>query len=464
MDFIEVKNRIEENKEEYMETFLSLLRQPSISSTNYGIEDCAELLKTIMERAGIDVKVMPTDGSPVVYGEVIHPDNNFTILFYGHYDVQPADPLESWISPPFEPTIRNGRVYARGAGDNKGQLLAHILAVKTLLDTYGKLPINVKFLYDGEEENSSLNFEPFVRNNKTLLKADVVYTADGPMDPSGKPMVLLGNRGMLYIKMRAKGASHDNHSGNKGGIAPNPAWKLIHLLNTMVTPEGKVLIDGFYDDIRKPTKEESSILRNLPFDPIETAKVVGVDKIDLDAETYYGRIAMQPTFNINGLYSGYTEDGQKTIIPSTATVTIDMRLAADQNPEKIYSKIVEHINVHAPDIEIEKMGSTKPSRTSVNLEVVQTILGAVRDSYEQEPIILPAIGATMPGYVFTDILAQPAVLVPYANADEDNHAPNENMDIDCYYKGIQTSCKVLMDLGEKYTENGTRRKIEIGKV
>jgi acetylornithine deacetylase/succinyl-diaminopimelate desuccinylase-like protein len=447
MDFDKVKTTIEQNNEEYLETFMTLLRQPSISSTNDGVEECAELLKTIMENSGIEAKIMPTKGSPVVYGEVIHPDNNFTVLFYGHYDVQPPDPLEAWVNPPFEPTIRNGRVYARGSGDNKGQLLAHVLAVKTLLDTYDRLPVNVKFLFDGEEENSSLNFESFIRKNTRLLKADVVYTADGPMDTTGKPMVLLGNRGMLYIKMRAKGASHDNHSGNKGGIAPNPAWKLIHLLTTMVTPEGKVLIDGFYDDIRKPTETETNILKNLPFDPVQTARVIGLDHIDIDAETYYSRISMQPTFNINGLYSGYTEEGHKTIIPSTATVKVDMRLAADQDPEKIYRKIVEHVNKHAPDIEIEKMGSTKPSRTPVDLEVVQSIVASVRESYEQDPIVLPAIGATMPGYVFTDILNLPSVLVPYANADEDNHAPNENMDINCFYKGIQTTCKVLIDLG-----------------
>jgi acetylornithine deacetylase/succinyl-diaminopimelate desuccinylase-like protein len=448
MHFSEVKQRIEANKEAYLETFFELLRQPSISATNEGVDECAELLKGIMERSGIASSIIETEGSPVVYGEVIHPENEFTILFYGHYDVQPPEPLELWESPPFEPTIRNGKVYARGSGDNKGQFLAHILAVKTLLELDEKLPINVKFIIEGEEENTSKNFEPFVRDNIKLLEADLVYTSDGPMDSSGKPVVMLGNRGMLYVKLTAKGAAHDNHSGNKGGIAPNPAWELIHLLETMRTPDGKVLVDGFYDDVRTPTDAETELLRKLPFDADETAEVIGLDKLEMDGESYYKKISLEPTFNINGLYSGYTGEGQKTIIPSTATVKIDMRLAADQDPEKIYKKIAEHVQTHAPNVEIVKMGSVKPSRTPVESDVVQKVINSVNESHEKTPIVLPAIGATMPGYVFTDILKLPAILVPYANADEDNHAPNENMSIDCYYKGIQTSCKVILDLGE----------------
>lgn len=448
MNFSKVKQRIEANKEQYLEAFFKLLRQPSISSTNEGVDECAELLKEIMEGSGIASRILKTEGSPVVYGEVIHPENEFTILFYGHYDVQPPEPLELWESPPFEPTIRNGKVYARGSGDNKGQLLAHILAVKTLLELDEKLPVNVKLLIEGEEENTSINFEPFVRNNIELLEADLVYTADGPMDSSGKPVVMLGNRGMLYVKLSAKGATHDNHSGNKGGIAPNPAWELIHLLETMRTPDGRVLIDGFYDDVRVPTEMEMELMKKLPFDRNETAEVIGLDALDMDGEAYYRKISLEPTFNINGLYSGYTGDGQKTIIPSTATVKIDMRLAADQDPEKIYKKIEAHVQTHAPNVEMEKMGSVKPSRTPVELDVVQKVIKSVEESHDKTPIVLPAIGATMPAYVFTDILKLPSILVPYANADEDNHAPNENMNIDYYYRGIQTSCKVIMDLGQ----------------
>lgn len=448
MDFSKVKQRIETNKDAYLETFFELLRQPSISSTNEGVDECAELVKDIMENSGITSSIIKTAGSPVVYGEVIHPENEFTILFYGHYDVQPPEPLALWESPPFEPTIRNGKVYARGSGDNKGQFLAHILAVKTLLECEEKLPINVKFIIEGEEENTSKNFEPFVKDNLTLLEADLVYTADGPMDSSGKPMVMLGNRGMLYVKLTANGAAHDNHSGNKGGIAPNPAWELIHLLETMRAPDGKVLVNGFYDDVRAPTEMETELLRKLPFDAEETAEVIGLEKLDMAGEAYYQKISLEPTFNINGLYSGYTGEGQKTIIPSTATVKIDMRLAADQDPEKIYKKLVEHVQMHAPHVDIEKLGSVKPSRTPVELDVVQKVIQSVNETHEKTPIVLPAIGATMPGYVFTDILKLPAILVPYANADEDNHAPNENMNLDYYFKGIETSCKVILDLGE----------------
>lgn len=448
MEFSKVKQEIANRKEQYVNELLRLVRQPSISSQNIGVEDCAALLKEMMEEAGIHARIMETAGSPVVYGEVMHPENEVTILFYGHYDVQPPEPLEEWVSPPFEPTIRDGKVYGRGTGDNKGQLLAHVLAVKTMLDLEGRLPVNVKFLFEGEEENTSHNLEPFIRDNLDHLEADIAYTADGPMDASGKPYVMLGNRGMLYIQLTAQGASHDNHSGNKGGIAPNPAWELIHLLGTMYSPDGRVLIDGFYDDIRKPTETELANLRKVPLDPVKTAEVVGIEKLEMDQETYYRKITLEPTFNINGLESGYTGKGQKTIIPSTAMVKLDMRLAADQDPEKIFSKLKEHVTKHAPKVMVEKLGSVKPSRTPYELEIVQKVIGAVRASHGTEPIVLPAIGATGPMYVFTDILKQPHVCVPYANADEDNHAPNENMGVKEYLQGIETSCKVLIDLGE----------------
>jgi acetylornithine deacetylase/succinyl-diaminopimelate desuccinylase-like protein len=450
-DFRVIKETIGARKEAYINHLFDILRQPSISSLNEGVQECAALLKEKMEHCGIKSRIMETEGSPIVYGEVIHPDNDFTLLIYGHYDVQPPDPIAEWITPPFEPTIRDGKIYARGAGDNKGQLIAHVLAVKTLLDLHGKLPINVKMIFDGEEESSSKHFQPFVETHLELLRADLVYTADGPMDSSGKPMVLLGCRGMLSLELSAIGASHDNHSGNKGNIAPNPAWTLIHLLESMCNKDGKVIIEDFYKDVRKPSEKELELLRSIPFEAEEAAKVVGVQKLDMDGEAYYRKTSLEPTFNINGLVSGYMGEGQKTIIPSTAKVRLDIRLAADQDPEDIYAKIERHVKTHAPDVHMEKKGSTKPSRTPVELEVVQTVINAVNESYGEEPIVLLAIGATFPGYVFTDILKLPSILVPYANADEDNHAPNENLDIDCFMKGIQTTCKVLVDL-RKYDQ------------
>jgi len=444
-----IKGHIENNQEKYIDVLFKLLKQPSISSQNIGMEECAKLLVTIMEDAGIKSNMIETKGHPIVYGEIINPENEFTILFYGHYDVQPPDPYEKWISNPFEPEIRNGKIYARGAGDNKGQLLAHILAIKSILEIYGKLPINVKLIFDGEEENLSENFAPFVEEHRDLLQADLVYTADGPLHNSGLPIITLGCRGMLYIELTAKGANKDHHSGNKGGIVPNPAWQLIHALTTMYSSNGEVLIEGFYDDVKSPTKYEQELLQSLPFSAQEIASLLGIKTLDLDGYSYYNRLTFQPTFNISGLTSGYGGEGSKTIIPSVAKVKLDLRLAADQDPDDIYHKIENHIKKNQLQVEMVCHGKVKPSRTSPDNHLVQKVIGSVEKIHQKKPLIIPAIGATYPDYVFTQILGLPSILVPYANADEDNHSPNENLDISCFTNGIKTSSQVILDLGNK---------------
>ncbi len=451
IEFEKVREKLDKEKAFHMESLFKLIRQPSISAQNRGVLECANLLATMMKDAGIDTKTLDTEGYPVVYGEVLHPDNKLTVLFYGHYDVQPPEPLELWNSDPFEPTIHDGKIYGRGTGDNKGQLIAHVLAVKSLLDLYGKLPINVKFLFEGEEEKGSINLAPFVENNKELLAANIAYTADGPMEGKDQPSVTLGNRGLLYIELKAQGAIKDNHSGNKGNIAPNPAMDLINLIRTMVDPNGKVLIKDFYNDILTPTGEELDHIRSLPFDPEATANVIGMHKIGLSAEEYYKKLCLSPTFNIAGFGSGYTGEGTKTIIPSEAKVKIDMRLAADQDPDLIFQNIIEHVkHFNSPStITIDYLGGVKPSRTPMHLDIVQKIIRAVEISHNKMPVVLPALGGTGPMYVFTDILKIPSLTVPYANVDEDNHAPNENMGIKEYLNGIQTTCAAILHLGEQ---------------
>lgn len=444
----EIWKTIEQNKDQYLEVLFTLLRQPSISSQNKGVVECAEVLHHMMKESGIHSRVMETDGLPVVYGEVIDPKNTFTLLIYGHYDVQPPEPLEKWVTPPFEPSIRNGRIYARGAGDNKGQLLANVLAIRLFLERHGSLPINVKFLFEGEEESGSPSLEAFVQKHRDLLKADLVYTSDGPLDSTGAPMILLGCRGMLSIELTLFGANHDNHSGNKGNLAPNPAWDLIHLLHSMRDPNGKVLIEGFYDDVRIPTDYELSLLKQIPFHEEEAAKVIGVEALHMTGEEYYRKLTLEPTFTINGLVSGYSGEGQKTIIPSQATVKFDMRLVADQDPDDILQKVIKHIEAYTDKYEINVNGKLFPSRTSPENPFVQKVIESVRTSRQADPIVLPAIGATFPDYIFTRVLKQPSILVPYANADEDNHAPNENMDVQLFLKGIETMYHVVKDLGE----------------
>lgn len=447
-----VEEHIEQNREAYLQELFTLLRQKSISAQNIGMEECSELLKSMMEESGIEARIIPTAGQPVVYGEMIKDPEAFTLLIYGHYDVQPADPLEEWNSPPFEPTIRDGKIYCRGAGDNKGQLITHLLAIRSYKEILKDIPINLKFIFEGEEESGSPNLESFVQDHKDLLKADLVYTSDGPMHDSGAPIVLLGVRGMLYVELKAKGAEWDNHSGNKGNIVPNPAWKLIDLLRTMRDEEGRVLIEGFYDNIRKPTEQELDLLAKMPFDKKELGVQIGYPDFDMDAVDYYSKLTLEPTFNIAGFTSGYGGEGSKTIIPATAAVKMDMRLIVDQDPDDIFEKLKKHVEKHAPDVEVIHHGAMKPSRTSADLKVVGIVQNAVRNAYRQEPVVQPCMGGSLPDYVWTDVLGAPSVVIPYANFDEANHSPNENIGVENFFNGIKCTCHVIHELAKVHSE------------
>lgn len=443
-----VKEFVEKNKEQYLETLFTLLRQKSISTQNIGMEETSAMLLGMLEEIGMDSRLIETQGHPVVYGEIKNEANDFTLLIYGHYDVQPADPIEEWNSPPFEPTIRDGKIYCRGAGDNKGQLMAQILALKSYQEVIGDLPINIKFVFEGEEEVGSPNLVNFVSEHRDLLKADLVYTSDGPMHESGAPFVLLGVRGMLYVELNAKGADWDNHSGNKGNIAPNPAWQLVELLGTMKDDAGNILIEGFYDDVKKPTANEEELITTLPYNAKQVADQIGYKGFNMTREEYYRKLTLEPTLNIAGFHSGYGGEGSKTIIPSTAMVKMDMRLVVDQDPADIFEKFKKHVHKHAPGVEVVRHGSMKPSRTSPDMEVVQVVKEAVKEAYEENPVLQPSLGGSLPDYVWTQILGVPSVIVPYANSDEANHSPNENLDVDKFFKGIVCTCSVIRAFGE----------------
>ena len=436
-------DQVERNREAYLETLFTLLRQPSISAQNMGVRECAGLLAGMVREAGMDAKIMETKGQPVIFAERIVSPDAFTVLFYGHYDVQPPEPLESWHSEPFLPEVRDGKIFGRGTGDNKGQLLAHVLAVKTWLATRGEVPLNVKMVFEGEEESSSPHLDAFVAQNRDLLKADLVYTSDGSLHETGAPLVILGVRGILYIELTAWGAKWDNHSGNKGGVVPNPAWKIIDLLQTMRDSYGNVRIEGFYDGVSPPGPATLDLIRRLPFDKEKTRVAIGYDGFDMDVETYYRKLMLEPTFNIAGFTSGYGGEGSKTIIPAKAVLKVDFRLVGDQDPEDIFQKVSRHIKQHAPDIQVKFMGAMKPSRTRPDLPSIQRVVEAVRQAYGMEPIVQPSLGGSLPDYVWTRTLGVPSVLVPYANADESNHAPNENLDLDKFYAGIKCTLSVL---------------------
>lgn len=448
MTFDEVDEMISSHKEDFLEQLFTFIRQKSISTENEGMTECADLLKAYMEEIGIETKIMQTEGHPIVYGEMVRDKHSFTLLIYGHYDVQPADPLDQWVSPPFDPTIRDGRVYGRGTGDNKGQLMAQLLGIKIYKEVFGDLPINLKFVFEGEEEKGSVNLPRFVSDNQELLKADLVYTADGSSHYSGSPLILLGARGMLSIEITVKGAEWDNHSGNTGNIVPNPAWKLIDLLHSMKDENGDVLIEGFYDYIRSPSEKEMELLRQLPFDQKKIGSKIGYSGLTMDGESYYRKLTMEPTFNIFGMESGYTGGGVKTIIPATASAKMDIRLVADQDPSYVYDRISDYIKEYDPDMEVEFLGSMKPSRTSADMKIVDVVTNAVHQAYNTKPLIQPSLSGSLPDYVWTSILQTPSIIMPYANFDQRNHSPNENIKLDSFFGGIKCTCTLIERLGE----------------
>jgi len=435
---------VEGNRERFLQELFALLRQPSISAQNQGVAECAELLKSHLDAVGVPAMVMPTAGHPVVFGELKSPGATRTVLIYGHYDVQPPDPLEQWKSPPFEPTVRDGRIWGRGAGDNKGQLFAHVKAVEAVLKAAKRLPVHLKFLFEGEEEVGSRNLRSFLEANRALLGADCCYCSDGGMYPDDQPTVVLGVRGNLYVEVTAKGANRDVHSGNLGPYVPNPAWRLAHFLATLTDESGKAQVKGFYDDVLPMTDSERKALAKIPFDPgVLTGLGLTPDPAK-GGPFYFERVMFQPAMNICGLTSGYGGRGMKTVLPHVAKAKIDMRLVVNMDPNDIFAKFTAHAREHGfGDLEIQRLGSFYPSRTPIDHPLGRAAAAAARQGFGKEPLLIPCMGGSDPDYYFTKVLGMPRVNVPYAPHDENNHAPNENIKLEGFFCGVKTTAAFL---------------------
>lgn len=447
-----VFDHIDKNKDKFVSRLLDYLRHPSISAHNIGMGEVAELLVGMLSRLGLEARTIPTTGHPIVMARWERAPGAPTVLLYGHYDVQPPDPLDAWISPPFEPTVRDGRIYARGAGDSKSQHFAQILAVESHLAVYGRLPCNVLILLEGEEEIGSPSLEGFVRANRELLKADLVVTADGSMHASGLPTVSHGCRGIASFELRSRLANRDVHSGSFGGVVPNPIWTLVNLLATMKNAAGEITIEGFHDDIVPPSALERTAIALLPLNVDDVKRELGLLNLDAPYErSLADRLMFCPTLTINGFHGGYAGPGSKTVIPHEAFVKCDARLVQRQSSDDILAKIEAHVRKYAPDVEFLGLESTPPSKTPLDSPFSAIVQRAVRLA-QVEPLINPGGGGTLPDYVFTQVLGLPSFGTPYANADQANHAPNENIKIDCFFKGIRTGAALLSELGNSVGE------------
>jgi acetylornithine deacetylase/succinyl-diaminopimelate desuccinylase-like protein len=440
--------RCERDQERNLGDLFTLLRQPSISAQDIGISECAELERRFILDAGGTVQMLETPTHPLIFAEFPGPAGAPTLLFYGHYDVQPPEPLDAWESPPFEPVIRNGRIYARGVADNKAQHFAHIAALRAWRDETGGWPITVKLILDGEEEIGSPNFETVMAARRDLLAADLVVSADGASLRHDRPSISYGLRGIVSFELKVRGASSDLHSGNWGGVAPNAAWRLVHVLATMLGPDNVPLIDGFLDDVARLNQAARDAINRVPIDVAEGLRGIGIDRLPPPNDLpYLDRIMAQPTITINGLTSGYQGQGGKTVIPAEASAKIDMRLVPDQDPRKILDLVEAHLKRVAPDVEfIPSGGITRPSSTPLDHALAEPVRRAVAIGYGAEPIELPLVGASSPDAVFTKDLGLPSFHIPYGVPDQRNHGPNENMPVERFFTGIRTSAALIGEL------------------
>jgi acetylornithine deacetylase/succinyl-diaminopimelate desuccinylase-like protein len=439
---------IDDHSQTFLLRLIDYLRRPSISAYGEGIGEVAEYIANVMRQMGLTIQIMSTSGWPMVFGEYHVHDNAPTVLLYGHYDVQPPDPLEEWITPPFEPTIRNDRLYARGVGDNKGQHFAQLMALETLLSCRGTLPCNVKVLLEGEEEVGSPHMPEFMRAHRDELQADLVIVSDGPVHENGQSTISFGVRGILDIELRAHGANRNLHSGHWGGIVPNPLWTIVHLLATMKNERGEITIDGFYDNVQPLTALERQALTHLPIDVDKVKRSLGIQRLDEPQErNYFERLAACPTLTINGIHGGYGGPGSKTVLPHEAIAKCDIRLVEAQTADEILAKVKAHVQRHAPEVTVTSYGGMDPSKTQLDSPFTEPLRQAIIAAQGAPPLLVPAKGASLPNYVFTKTLGMPVYGVPYANPDESNHAPNENMEIARFIMGIKTGAAMLTYLG-----------------
>ena len=447
-----VKEYIEEHRQQFTDLLLEYVRKPSISADTVNTPRCAEHICSLMQELGIESRLYRMEGQPLVYGEVRSPDAGApTVLFYGHYDVQPVEPLGEWKNPPFEPEIRDGRMYGRGTADNKGQHLAHVLAAHSWLQSVGKVPVNVKFLFEGEEEMGSVHLAESLKQLKETMSADLVVVSDGSYHESGRPRTSFGNRGGFYFRITVETATHDSHSGDRGGVIPNAGWELTRLISSMIDKDRRILIEGFYDNLATPTDYEGKMLEALPFDVANLAELAGVEKIYLDKRDYFLNLMYRPWLNVNSIGCGEPLLS-KGSIPSKAFANFDVRMVKHQTVEAVLEQVGRHVEKQdvRGKVTIERIGNhtMRPSKTDPANPLSRRLVAVVEQISGQKAVEYPVSPGTLPTYIWEDVLKTPFIQIPYGNPDEHNHAPNENFKLSDYFRGIEISAAILDELAK----------------
>ncbi|GAB4374853.1 MAG: dipeptidase [Salibacteraceae bacterium] len=445
MNHQEILAYIDRNKDRFIEELFELLRIPSVSADsafNSDVRKCAERVKEFLSDAGAEqCEVIETGGHPVVYGEKIIDPKLPTVLVYGHYDVQPADPLELWHTPPFEPEIRDGKIYARGAADDKGQFFMHVKALEYMV-RQNVLPCNVKFMIEGEEEVGSANLGKFVDENRDRLSADIILVSDTSIISNDTPSITIGLRGLSYVEVEVKGPVKDLHSGVYGGAVDNPANVLCSMIAALKDADGRITIDGFYDNVVELSTEERELLAKAPFDEDQFKKELGIRNTRSEkGYTPMEGCSIRPTLDVNGIWGGYIGEGAKTVLPSKASAKISMRLVPNQDPDEITKKFTDHFLSIAPDtvqVKVTPHHGGKPVVISMEDPGYKAASLAMRDTFRKEPLPERGGGSIPIIALFEEKLGLKSILMGFGLNSDDIHSPNEHFGVFNFLKGIET--------------------------
>jgi acetylornithine deacetylase/succinyl-diaminopimelate desuccinylase-like protein len=454
-----VLKAIESGKDASVTILEELLRIPSISADpdrKGDVQRAAEFLANVLRDSGLPtVEIIPTDGHPIVLGEWCEDPSVPTLLVYGHYDVQPIVDLAEWSMPPFEPQIRDGKIWARGATDDKGQVLAHVLSVAAHLRETGKLPVNVKLLIEGEEEIGSEHLAEFVQTNRDRLACDAIAISDSAMYAPGIPSICIGLRGIAYVEFTVRGPAADLHSGGFGGVIENPAVALAQVLAGLKDPgSGRILVGGFYDGVEEPTDEEKAGWAKLSDPDGRYLAMTGSPQLHGERDrTTLERVWSRPTLDVNGIWGGHTKPGESmTVLPAVASAKVSMRLVKNQRPADVVAKLRSHIEEHLPDtVTLERfveLHGGDPWTSSVDHPAVQAAFRAVEKGFGKPPVPTREGGSIPIIPMFTEILGAPVVLLGFGLGDEGAHGPDEHFDLSNFQAGIRTSAHYLMEFRE----------------
>jgi acetylornithine deacetylase/succinyl-diaminopimelate desuccinylase-like protein len=450
-NYQKIDSYLEKNLDKSLAELSRYVAQPSISAQNIGLKECAQLVREMLEARGFKAEIMKTEGAPVVFAERKGKSDK-TLLIYNHYDVQPPEPLELWESPPFEPAIRDGKMYGRGVSDDKSHLTSRLFAIDAILDSDGELPCNVKFIIEGEEETASVHLHDYIKQNLARLKADACIWEFGGVDHRDVPMQYLGLRGICYVELSVESLGTDVHSGLGGSIFPNAAWRLVWALNSLKGPDERIRIPGFYDDVKPPSARDRELMENLPDVADEYKTRYGVKEFikgikggtDLKIEEVF-----TPTCTICGLTSGYQGRGSKTVQPARASAKVDFRLVPDQRPDTVLKQLRAHLDSEGfSDVQIEFLGGEPPARTDPDDPFVKLVVRTSEEVFETPMELVPMIGGSGPNYPFVHDLGVPVVTAGLGYPDTRAHAPNENIRLDLYLKHARHIARIIKEFGK----------------